>query len=107
MRRIRFPFTPCAVCCTETCANPIAGRGLHLRAKRALEAQHQPGERSRRALHDRPCFFERIDWVVDHAGANDLAVILDMRHYEEIMTTPGEQSKRFLYTRQGVEWVEG
>lgn len=29
-------------------------------------------------------FFERIDWVIDQAKSNDLAVILDVHHYDEI-----------------------
>lgn len=29
-------------------------------------------------------FFERIDWVIDQAQSNDLAVILNVHHYDEI-----------------------
>jgi endoglucanase len=43
-----------------------------------------------------PAFFERIDWVVDNALENDLAVILNIHHYEEMMSAPKEQRERFL-----------
>lgn len=43
-----------------------------------------------------PVFFARIDWVVEQALANDLAVILDLHHYEEIMPAPEEHRERFL-----------
>lgn len=41
-------------------------------------------------------FFERIDWVVEQALANDLAVILNIHHYEEIMPDPQGHRERFL-----------
>lgn len=41
-------------------------------------------------------FFERIDWVLEQAVANDLAVILNIHHYDEIMTSPEEHKERFL-----------
>ncbi len=43
-----------------------------------------------------PAFFDRIDWVVEQALANDLAVILDLHHYEEIMPSPSAHRERFL-----------
>lgn len=41
-------------------------------------------------------FFQRVDWVLEQAAANDLAVILNIHHYEEIMAAPAEQKERFL-----------
>jgi endoglucanase len=41
-------------------------------------------------------FFDRIDWVVEQAQKNDLAVILNMHHYQEMMDTPKEHKARFL-----------
>ena len=43
-----------------------------------------------------PAFFDRIDWVVEQALQNDLAVILDLHHYEEIMPSPPAHRERFL-----------
>ena len=41
-------------------------------------------------------FFERIDWVVDQAKRNDLGVILDMHHYDEIFDDPDGHRGRFV-----------
>jgi endoglucanase len=41
-------------------------------------------------------FFERIDWVVEQAQKNHLAVILNMHHYQEMMDTPKDHRERFL-----------
>jgi endoglucanase len=38
--------------------------------------------------------FDRVDWVIEQAFANDLAVIINVHHYEAIMQTPVEQSTR-------------
>ncbi len=43
-----------------------------------------------------PVFFERVDWVVANALKNDLVVILNIHHYEEIMKSPTEHRARFL-----------
>jgi endoglucanase len=43
-----------------------------------------------------PAIFERVDWVVKNAVQQDLAVILDFHHYEEMMESPGMNKKRFL-----------
>jgi len=43
-----------------------------------------------------PAFFERVDWVVENAVKQDLAVILDFHHYLEMMERPGENKDRFL-----------
>jgi endoglucanase len=43
-----------------------------------------------------PVFFDRIDWVVEQAVANDLVVILNIHHYEEIFSDPPGQRERFL-----------
>ncbi len=43
-----------------------------------------------------PAFFERIDWVVQNAGQQNLAVILDWHGYDEMMETSGANKARFL-----------
>ena len=43
-----------------------------------------------------PAFFERIDWAVQQAAHNDLAVILDMHHNYEYMADPDGQKARFV-----------
>jgi endoglucanase len=43
-----------------------------------------------------PQFFERIDWVVEQALAQDLLVILDLHHMTEMMSAPELQTPRFL-----------
>lgn len=43
-----------------------------------------------------PAFFERIDWVIEQALKNDLAVVINMHHYQEMMDTPKEHRARFL-----------
>lgn len=43
-----------------------------------------------------PDFFARIDWVVEQAIQNDLMVIINMHHYEEIMVDPQGHRERFL-----------
>ncbi|MEM7134903.1 MAG: glycoside hydrolase family 5 protein [Chloroflexota bacterium] len=41
-------------------------------------------------------FFERIDWVIEQAKANNLNAIINMHHYGEIMSEPNAHSERFL-----------
>ncbi len=41
-------------------------------------------------------FFARVDWVIRQAFDNDLAVIINIHHYEEIMTEPANHKDRFL-----------
>lgn len=43
-----------------------------------------------------PDFFQRIDWVVDQAQRNDLAVIIDLHHYDELHLDPMAHRDRFL-----------
>lgn len=43
-----------------------------------------------------PDFFERIDWVLEQAEQNDLAVVLNMHHYEEIFENPVFHKDRFM-----------
>jgi endoglucanase len=43
-----------------------------------------------------PGFFERIDWVIEHALAQDLAVVINMHHYDEIFLSPDEHADRFV-----------
>ena len=41
-------------------------------------------------------FFERVDWAVNNALDQGLAVIVDMHHYLEIFEKPYEHKERFL-----------
>lgn len=41
-------------------------------------------------------FFTRIDWVIDQALSNGLAVIINIHHYEEIFEDPAGEKDRFL-----------
>jgi endoglucanase len=41
-------------------------------------------------------FFEKIDWAIDQALANHLAVIVDLHHYEEIHQDPDAHADRFV-----------
>jgi len=43
-----------------------------------------------------PVFFERIDWVIDQALKNDLTVVINIHHYEEINEEPRPHKERFL-----------
>lgn len=43
-----------------------------------------------------PEFFARIDWVVDQALANDLAVVLNVHHYDEMYVDPTVHDDRFV-----------
>jgi endoglucanase len=41
-------------------------------------------------------FFRRVDWAVGQALSNDLAVIVDLHHYEELMKEPQAHRARFV-----------
>lgn len=41
-------------------------------------------------------FFQRIDWAINQALKNNLAVIINIHHYDEIMTSPQQHKERFL-----------
>ncbi|MBC7236086.1 MAG: glycoside hydrolase family 5 protein [Chloroflexi bacterium] len=43
-----------------------------------------------------PEFFQQVDWVVEQCTSRNLAVILDMHHYLEIMENPEAHRERFL-----------
>lgn len=43
-----------------------------------------------------PDFFARIDWVVEQATQNNLLVVLNIHHYEEMFTDHRSQTERFL-----------
>lgn len=43
-----------------------------------------------------PEFLERVDWVVGQALERDLAIILDLHHYEEMFSEPQQHRERFL-----------
>lgn len=41
-------------------------------------------------------FLHRIDWVIDQALSNDLGVVVDMHHYQEMMRAPEEHADRLV-----------
>jgi endoglucanase len=41
-------------------------------------------------------FFRRVDWAIARALASDLAIIVDMHHYEELMSEPEIHAGRFV-----------
>jgi endoglucanase len=41
-------------------------------------------------------FFQRVDWVLEQAQANNLAVVLNMHHYEEFISDPAAHTPRFI-----------
>lgn len=43
-----------------------------------------------------PAFFARIDWVVNQALSRGLAVMINIHHYDEMMTDPVNHKARFL-----------
>jgi len=43
-----------------------------------------------------PEFFKRVDWAVEQAFANDLAIAVNMHHYEEMALDPVGHQERFI-----------
>ncbi|RPH56939.1 MAG: glycoside hydrolase family 5 protein [Chloroflexi bacterium] len=43
-----------------------------------------------------PEFFKRVDWAVEQAFANNLAIVVNMHHYEEMALDPAGNQARFL-----------
>lgn len=43
-----------------------------------------------------PEFFKRVDWAVEQALANDLAIVINMHHYEEMALDPATHQARFI-----------
>lgn len=43
-----------------------------------------------------PAFLSRVNWAIDQAFANNLLVIINFHHYDEIFADPGAQRERFL-----------
>lgn len=41
-------------------------------------------------------FFSRVDWAIDQALSNGLAIIVDFHHYAELMDAPDEHRPRFI-----------
>lgn len=70
-------------------------------AKAGLDHVRLPVRFSTRALEQtpytiKPEFIERVDWAVAQAKANNLSIIIDFHHYEEIMKEPAAHEERFL-----------
>ena len=43
-----------------------------------------------------PSFFERVDWAISEALNNNLAVIINIHHYDEMLANPKDEEARFL-----------
>ncbi len=43
-----------------------------------------------------PAFFARIDWVIEQAFANELAVVINVHHYDEFYTAPDQHRARLM-----------
>jgi len=43
-----------------------------------------------------PAFLARVDWAVQQALKRNLAIVLDMHHYLEMMDVPAQHKERFL-----------
>ena len=43
-----------------------------------------------------PRFFQRVDWVIENALNNDLNVVINMHHYEELFRDASGERDRFL-----------
>lgn len=43
-----------------------------------------------------PEFFQRVDWAINQALTNDLAIIVNMHHYEEMALDPVAHEPRFM-----------
>ncbi len=41
-------------------------------------------------------FLQRVDWAIEQALARQLAVVINIHHYEEIMLNPASHEERFL-----------
>jgi endoglucanase len=41
-------------------------------------------------------FFRRVDWVIDRALSNDLGVIIDLHHFQELMKAPRAYTERLV-----------
>jgi len=44
----------------------------------------------------KPDFFQRVDWVIENALKNDLNVVINMHHYEELFQDASGERDRFL-----------
>lgn len=64
----------------------------HVRVPMRISA-HAGGE-SPYAIDDQ--FLQRMDWVIDEALSNDLGVVVDMHHYDELMQSPHEHADRLV-----------
>lgn len=43
-----------------------------------------------------PVFFKRVDWAIEQAFRNDLRVVINIHHYDELMENPRLHHDRFL-----------
>jgi len=43
-----------------------------------------------------PAFLNRVNWVLSNAKQNELAAVINIHHYEEIMDNPAAHKNRFL-----------
>ncbi len=64
----------------------------HVRVPMRISAHAEAGPPYR--INDR--FLKRMDWVIEQALVNDLGVIVDMHHYDELMQAPDEHADRLV-----------
>jgi endoglucanase len=69
--------------------------------QRGFTAVRLPVRWSAHALEEAPYtidpeFFKRVDWAVEQAFANDLAIVVNMHHYEEMALDPTGHQARFI-----------
>jgi len=81
--------------------NVLTERHFSMAAESGLDHVRVPIRFNAHALAAAPytidaAFFERVDWALDQAAQNNLAVMLDFHHYEELMKEPSAHAARFL-----------
>lgn len=74
---------------------------FELAKKAGLDHVRLPVRFSAHALKDAPYtidaeFFAKIDWAIDAALSRDLYLVLDLHHYEELMTEPAAHEARAI-----------
>jgi endoglucanase len=74
---------------------------FQLISQRGFTAVRLPVRWSAHALKEPPYtidpgFFKRVDWAVEQALTNKLAIVVNMHHYEEMATDPSGNQARYL-----------
>jgi endoglucanase len=74
---------------------------FQLIAEAGFDTVRVPIRWSAHALEDAPytvesSFFERVDWVIEHALDQNLNVVINMHHYDELFASPEAHADRFV-----------